>query len=272
MNLHQQYLTENDCFKSAKKMIPKGIAVHSTGSNNKYIKRYVDKDDGLLGINSYQNGWNHSGIKKMVHAFIGVLNDGETVATYNIMPYNYKSWHCGSGKNGSGNDNYISFEICEDNLQDEKYFNKIYKEAVEFCAYLCDLYDLEPLKDGVILCHWELYERGLGSGHVDVTHWFPKFNKNMDIFRNDVFKELNKIQQEKEDEDMTQDKFNEMFDARIAELANKNPPEWMNSYLNWMLENGLMSGDGNGNLMGEKFITRGEISAIFKSYYDKIDK
>ena len=33
MNLHQLYLTENDCYKANRWITPKGVMVHSTGSN-----------------------------------------------------------------------------------------------------------------------------------------------------------------------------------------------------------------------------------------------
>lgn len=58
MNLHKLYLTENACYKANKKMTVKGIMVHSTGANNPFLKRYVNPDDGLLGVNKYNNHWN----------------------------------------------------------------------------------------------------------------------------------------------------------------------------------------------------------------------
>lgn len=39
-----------------------------------------------------------------------------------------------------------AFEICEDGLADRSYFEKVYKEAIELCAYLCRLYNLNPLE------------------------------------------------------------------------------------------------------------------------------
>ena len=84
------------------------------------------------------------------------------------------------------NDTHIGFEICEDGLTDSSYFSKVYTEAVELCAYLCKEYKLDPLADGVLICHSEGYKRGLASNHGDVMHWFPKHNKSMDNFRADV--------------------------------------------------------------------------------------
>lgn len=83
---------------------------------------------------------------------------------------------------------------CEDNLNDKNYFNQVYKEACELTAYLCKLYNLNPtgntsvngVKVPVILCHYDSYKLGLGSGHMDVYHWFDKHGKTMDHVRKDV--------------------------------------------------------------------------------------
>lgn len=181
MNLHELILTNNDCYKAGRKITPKGVMVHSTGANNPTLKRYVGPDDGLLGENKYGNHWNQSGISKCVHAFIGKLADG-SIATYQTLPWNHRGWHCGA----DGNNTHISFEICEDDLSDGSYFAKVYQEAVELTAFLCEKYNLDPTKDGVVICHKEGNERGIASNHGDVLHWWPKHGKSMDTFRKDV--------------------------------------------------------------------------------------
>ena len=194
MNLLKCILTANDCYKTGKKITPKGVMVHSTGANNPTMKRYAqplktDSDYAALtqklGKNNNGNHWNRSGLNVCVHAFIGKLADG-TVGTVQTLPWNWRGWHSGSGKKGSANDTHISFEICEDGLADAAYFKKVYQEAVELTAMLCKEYKLDPLADGVIICHSEGYKRGIASNHADVMHWFPKHGKSMDTFRNDV--------------------------------------------------------------------------------------
>jgi len=121
-----------------------------------------------------------------VHAFIGKLADG-SIATYQTLPWDMVGWHSGSGSLGSSknanNTGYIGFEICEDDLTDSVYFNKVYKEAVELCVYLCKQYGLTEKN---IICHSEGHKLGIASNHGDVMHWFPKHGKNMDTFRADV--------------------------------------------------------------------------------------
>jgi hypothetical protein len=109
------------------------------------------------------------------------------------MPWDYKPWGCGKGAKGSCNSTHLQFEICEDGLTDKNYFNKVYKEACELTAYLCDMYNLDPhghmtlngVKVPVILCHQDSYRLGLGGNHSDVYHWFNKHGKTMDDVRND---------------------------------------------------------------------------------------
>jgi len=186
MNLKKLILIENACYKAGRKIIPKGIMVHSTGANNPNLRRYVGPDDGLLGVNRYNNHWNQDrpgGRQVCVHAFIGKLKNG-SVATYQTLPWDHRGWHAG----GDANNTHISFEICEDGLTDTSYFNAVYKEAVELCVYLCKLYNLTE-RD--IIGHYEGHQRGIASNSADPRHWFTKHGKSMDTFRADVKKLLN---------------------------------------------------------------------------------
>lgn len=179
MKLHKLILTENACYKAGRKITVKGIMVHSTGANNPWLKRYVGPDDGLLGKNRYNNHWNQPMEREVcVHAFIGKLADG-SIATYQTLPWDHRGWHAG----GSANNTHIGFEICEDDLTNEAYFQKVYTEAVELCAHLCKEFSLTETD---IICHSEGHKLGIASNHGDVMHWFPKFGKSMDTFREDV--------------------------------------------------------------------------------------
>ena len=203
----QCFLTNNPCYKGTKPMTVQGVLWHSTGANNKNVKRYVQpsKDDPkynelieYLGKNQYNNSWNNTTRKVGMNAFIGVVASGkaETVQT---MPWDWRPWGCGSGSKGSCNNGWIQFEICEDGLQNKAYFEEVYKEACELTAYMCKMFNLDPLgtvKYGsltvpVILCHADSNKLGLGSNHGDVLHWFKKYNKTMQDVRDDVWKLMN---------------------------------------------------------------------------------
>ena len=203
MTLSECLLTGNDCYKAGRTITPKGVMVHSTGANNPLVARYVQPVEGQsneaqlkaeIGGNRNANDWNNPGLDVCTHAFVGKLADGG-VGTVQTLPWNHRGWHAGTGTSGgSANNTHIAFEICEDDLTDEGYFRKVYQEAVELAAMLCKTYNLNPLADGVVICHSEGYQRGVASNHADVMHWFPKFGKSMDTFRADVSKAMTPAQ------------------------------------------------------------------------------
>ncbi len=207
MILKQCFLTRNDCYQKGQKIDggkPTGIVVHSTGANNPSLKRYVQplKTDSNydeliadLGVNKYKNSWNTSykagetGRKVCVHAFIG-KNDAGIVETYQTLPFDICCWGCASGSKGSYNRNptaRIQFEICEDSLKNREYFDAVFKEAAEFCAYLCNTYGFGVDK---ICSHHEAHLAGYGNNHGDCDHWLKKFGLTMDWFRAEVQKLL----------------------------------------------------------------------------------
>lgn len=185
MNLVQYYMTNNPCYvkgKNGRTIKPTGIVVHSTGANNPRLKRYVGPDDGKLGQNQYNNHWNKADANKCVHAFIGLIAD-DTVAVYQTLPWEYRCAGVGSGKKGSYNASHIQFEICEDNLKDEKYYREAFRQAKELCVHLCKLYGISP--DNIV-GHYEAWAAGYGSNHGDPKNWMSKFNDSMSKFRADV--------------------------------------------------------------------------------------
>lgn len=260
MNLLQCLLTKNDCYKRGAKITPKGVMVHDTGAENAYIKRYVQPNVNGIGENKYNNDWNRAGVKKCVHAFIGKLNDG-TIATVQTLPFNYRGWHGG----GDSNNTHLSFEICRD-IDDPEYFQLVYKEAVEFTAYLCKLYYLDPMQDGVVICHHEGYERGIASNHADVTEWFPLYGKTMDNFREDV-----KAAMSTADKDFD---FNTMFNEYREKLRDNDAEDWSKAARDWATQNGFISGgdafaDGTPNYMWGDFVNREQLVTVLYAMHLK---
>jgi N-acetylmuramoyl-L-alanine amidase len=231
LEIKQLILNNNDCYKSNKnkKHTVRGIMVHSTGANNPYLKRYLGPDDGIIGQNQYGNHWNQSGVSKCVHAMIGKDING-VVRVYQTLPWEMPGWHSGTGSLGkdknANNNGYIGFEILEDDLTNENYFNEVYNKAVELVAYLCDKYSIDVNN---IIGHVEGHKMGIASNHGDPEHWFKKFNKSMDTFRADVKKLL-----EHEEEHMNMltykvqpgdalYKIAQKYNITTQELINANP-------------------------------------------------
>lgn len=195
-------MTQSTCYKGTRRFAPKGILWHSTGANNPNLKRYVQPDDNapdktqllaLLGRNPNGNDWNHTSVQAGLNFWIGKLADG-TVAAVQTMPWDYRPWGCGSGSNGSCNDTHIQFEICEDALTSQPYWEAVYREACEMTAYLCKMFGIDPkgtihyngLAVPTIIDHTGSHALGLGSNHGDVQHWSRRFGKTMENVRNDV--------------------------------------------------------------------------------------
>lgn len=175
-------MTNSKCFKAGGRIKPSGIVVHSTGTNNAYIKRYVQPDDGVLGKNLYNNHWNKPTATKCVHAFIGKTQKDQ-VAIYQTLPWDFRGWGVASGSKGSYNNSHIQFEICEDNLKDEAYYKEAFDQAAKLCAYLCKQYNI-PVEN--VVGHYEAHAAGYGNNHADPRNWQVKFGDSMDDFRKRV--------------------------------------------------------------------------------------
>ena len=212
MNLFECMMRNSTCYKGTTKGTPVGVLWHDTGAGNKTLKRYVQPYEGdanydeliaKLGKNTNKNDWNHITREAGLNAWIGTLADG-SVATAQTMPWDYMPWGCGRGSKGSCNGDansadkrfWLQFECCDDGYKDKAYFDKVYKEACEFTAYICKMFNIDPngtveyngVKVPTILCHADAYKLGLGSNHADVYPWFNKFGKSMETARADVAK------------------------------------------------------------------------------------
>ncbi len=187
MEIKESILTKNPCYTAGRKISVKGLMLHSVGCAQPKASAFV---------NSW-NSANHD--NSCVHAFI----DGETGVIYQTLPWNHRGWHCGSGKNGSGNNTHIGVEMCEpacikyvggtnitcsDLDVAKNVAERTYKAAVELFAYLCKEYSLDPLGDGVIISHKEGCSRGIASNHGDPEHLWAQLGMgySMETFRRAV--------------------------------------------------------------------------------------
>ena len=170
MNLKivRSILTKNDCYLAGKALAPRGIVIHSTGVDQKRVFAYTSQ-------------WNRPGVSACVHGFLGLDGDGKLCFTQ-TLPYEMRCWGCGSGSKGSYNDSHIQFEICE-TLADGVWCRETYAAALELCAELCRIYNIEPEQ---VVCHSEAHALGYASNHADVMHWWPKHGCSMDGFRREL--------------------------------------------------------------------------------------
>lgn len=169
MKLVQNILTKNPCYTAGRKITVKGLMLHSVGCPQPKVSVFI-------------NSWNSASYTAAcVHGFI----DGNDGTVYQTLPWNHRGWHCGSGNNGSGNNTHIGVEMCEpacikytsgsnftcsDLATAKAVAKRTYEAAVELFAYLCKMYGLNPLADGVIISHKEGHSRGIASNHGDPEH------------------------------------------------------------------------------------------------------
>lgn len=185
-------VTKNPCYKMGKKIIIKGLMLHSVG---------CPQPKASVFINQFNNSTYN---RACVHAFIDA-NDG---TVYQTLPYDYRGWHAG----GSANNTHIGVEMCEPNCikyisgskftcsdleKAQEMVKTTYNSAVELFADLCNYYNLNPLTD--ILSHCEGHKKGIASNHGDPEHLWKglKLPYTMDTFRYDVQKKLNTVAEEK---------------------------------------------------------------------------
>lgn len=251
LNISQQFLTENDCYKAGRIIRPQGVMVHSTGTA---------QPDPQVFLRS----WNRPGVEKCVHAFIGREHVVQT------LPWTMRGWHAGTGTTGrSANNTHISFECCEpaghtyrggemvgyDVKANQPYFDAVYENAVRLTAMLCRKFDLPPLKPGVVVCHAEGYGLGIASNHGDVLQWWPKHGVAMDQFRQDVALAM---KDESGEDDMTQERFDTLMDNYLARRAQLGPSQWSADARAWAEGRGIVSGAGDGSYRYRAFATREE--------------
>lgn len=246
MDLTEHLLTKNDCYQAGRTIRPQGVMVHSTG---------VAQPDPRVFLRS----WNRPGVSKCVHAFVGREQVIQT------LPWTMRGWHAG----GSANNTHISFECCEpaghtyqggamagyDVKANQAYFEDLYRNAAELTAALCKQFGLDPLKPGVVICHAEGHSLGIASNHGDVLQWWPKHGVTMDQFRRDVAR---RMENSKEDDDMTQERFDQLMDDYLARRGALEPGTWSAPARAWAEEQGIVSGDGDGGFRYRSFATREE--------------
>lgn len=210
MEFTQRILTQSDCYKAGRTIVPKGIMVHSTG---------VAQPDPAVFIKL----WDQPGANACVHALV---HQGGVIQT---LPWNHRAWHAGSPRNGglSANNTHISFEILEpkghtyqggtmigyDPEANQAYFEAVYNHAVGLAAELCRQFSFDPATD--IVDHQEGCKLDIASNHADVMHWFPKHGKSMDTFRADVAARL----KGEEEDPMEQNTFDAMLAEALARRA-----------------------------------------------------
>lgn len=175
------YLTRNDCYKKGDALTPRGIVLHSTAAPGVMAMAFAERWN-----RSFEKG--ETSKQACVHAFV------DDAGIVQCLPWDMRGWHAG----GAANDTHIGIELCEpagavynrngtafaqyDRAALAPYFDKVWSNAVALCAELCRTFSLDPLADGVLICHKQAHARGIASNHADVMHWFVQHDVTMEDF------------------------------------------------------------------------------------------
>ena len=191
LNVIKNYLTKNRCYQRNVKRTPKGIQLHTIGTAQGTAQAVADY-------------WNQASASACVHYIVDCDAPGKVLYT---LPESTRCWCDG----GWGNDNLISFEICESDymkytgganyvITDAKKFKEDilrgYATSVLLCADICRRYGWNPkdkLDNGMYLIssHDEGRKAGLSTAHVDPSHIWTQFGLSMESFRNSVAEAMN---------------------------------------------------------------------------------
>ena len=187
LNIIKYYLTKNRCYQRNVKRKPIGIQLHTIGTAQGTAQAVADY-------------WNQAAVSACVHYIVDCDTPGKVLYT---LPEDVRCW----GDAGWGNDNLISFEICESDFMSykgggasytitnaSKFKDDImrgYNTSVLLCADICKRYGWDPeakLPNGMYLIssHDEGRKAGISSAHVDPEHIWPRYDLTMAKFRADV--------------------------------------------------------------------------------------
>lgn len=222
MKIIESFITKNECYKIAEPMTVKGLMLHSIGCPQPRADVFA-------------RGWNDPKKEVAVHAFI----DGNTGEVWQFLPWDICGWHAG----GRANKTHIGVEMgepdcikythaatfeCADILKARETVTRTYNTAVKLFAYLCDIFNLDPLETGVIIGHAEGHAMRVASNHADPAHIWEQLGLkySMNTFRREVAQELDKIVTRREYYEIlpgdTLYKIARKFGISVNDLANYN--------------------------------------------------
>ena len=178
-----------------------------------------------------------------------------------------RSW-CSS--NGANDNRAITIEVASDTTSPYKVTDAAFNSLIKLLADICKRNNIKSLK-------WKADKNLIGhpeEQNMTVHRWFANKSCPGDYLYNKHYEIAEKVNKllgvQEEDEDMTQERFNELMTNYLTELAEKDPSAWSADARTWAEDNGYIKGDGKGHTMYKKFMTREEmIQVIYRIMNDK---
>lgn len=225
VNIIEAFVTQNPMYRNPTKIPVRKLVLHSVG---------CPQPSAAVFARQWQTA------RYFAHA---VLQADGTV--YQALPWDYLCYHVGAanaysiGVEMTEPDciRYIGGAtfVCSDWARAVAQVSGTYKTAVELFAYLCGAFGLDPMND--IMSHNEAGKLGIGTDHVDPEHLWRQLGRGytMDGFRQDVYAEMHKNDEEDEDDMVRYNTIEEV-------------PGWAQATVRALMDAGALGGVGGGNL------------------------
>lgn len=231
---------------------------YNSRNGHKISKITIHHMAGNLSVESCGNIFASS--SREASANYGVDSNGR-VGLY--VDESNRSWASSSRAN---DEVAVTIEVANDGYGGNWHVSdKALEKTIELCVDICK-------RNGIK----QLNFTGDKNGNLTMHKYFaatacpgPYLESKFPYIAEQVNKRLNNKQ---EDEDMTQEKFNELANNWISGLAKKDSAEYAKEALAWGKSSGIMQGDQTGNQMPKKFLTREEFIAVLYRFYNKLVK
>ena len=169
-----------------------------------------------------------------------------------------RSW-CSS--NGANDNRAITIEVASDTTSPYKVTDAAFNSLIKLLADICKRNNIKSLK-------WKADKNLIGhpeEQNMTVHRWFANKSCPGDYLYNkhyEIAEKVNELLGVEEDDDMTQERFNEMMDNYMKERAELEPSKWSEQARAWAENNGLINGDAQGRTMYKKYMTREEVITV----------
>lgn len=126
------------------------------------------------------NYFNSANRGASAHAFVDYDSITQTI------PWNERAGHAGP----TANRNYIGIELCH--YDDAARFDEVWKRAVWLFAWVhINVIKQTTINKNTLMSHAEVTSKWRESTHTDPVAYFKKFGRTVDMFRQEVQKEIN---------------------------------------------------------------------------------
>lgn len=209
--------------------------------------------------------------------FVG--NDGSIGL---CVPESDRSWCTGGslkvlGNTGKMNDfRAVTIETASDTFDPYAVTDAAYNALIDLCTDICKRNGKKKLLWFGDAKKTLQYNPKSDEMVMTVHRWFANKTCPGDYLyarQAAIAKEVTRRLNEEDDDDMTQEKFDEMLNNYLSRLAKEDATQdWELQAIAWAQKNGLMQGTGNGKMSPHSFMTRGQAATLFQRFANKFLK